>query len=60
MLSHIESRRKRSRRKPLRLGRFGGWRPLGSPHAADEAACRARLSLTLGEIEESLDNGKGK
>jgi hypothetical protein len=29
-------------------------------HAADEAACRARLSLTLGEIEETLDNGKGK
>ena len=28
--------------------------------AADEAACRARLSLTLGEIEEKLDNGKGK
>lgn len=28
--------------------------------AADEAACRARLSLTLGEIEEALYKRKGK
>ncbi len=28
--------------------------------AADEAASRARLSLTVGETEETLDNGKGK